>query len=71
MDFAYPLLATAGQTKGGMMKSPNYVAILAILNEILRRVSEALPQIEQATRELRNGLPNGAEIGNSVPSASP
>lgn len=45
------------------MKSPNYVAVLAILNEILRRVSESLPQIEQATRELRNELPSGAGIG--------
>jgi hypothetical protein len=34
------------------MKSPNYVAVLAILNAMLRRVSESLPQIEQATREL-------------------
>jgi hypothetical protein len=44
------------------MKSPNYAAVLAILNEMLRRVSEALPQIEQATRELSTDLPNGAEI---------
>jgi hypothetical protein len=34
------------------MKSPNYVAVLAILSAMLRRVSESLPQIEQATREL-------------------
>jgi hypothetical protein len=45
------------------MKSSNYVAVLGILNEMLRRISEALPQIEQATRELRNELPNGAAIG--------
>jgi hypothetical protein len=31
------------------MKSPNYVAVLALLNAMLRRVSESLPQIEQAT----------------------
>ena len=34
------------------MKSPNYVAVLAILNAILHRVSESLPLIDQATREL-------------------
>jgi len=34
------------------MKSPNYVAVLAILNAMLRRVSESLPQIQQASREL-------------------
>ena len=34
------------------MKSPNYVAVLAILNAMLRRVSESIPQIDQATREL-------------------
>ena len=45
------------------MKSPNYIAILTILNEMLRRVSELLPQIEQATRELRNELASGAAIG--------
>jgi hypothetical protein len=37
---------------GGKMKSPNYVAVLAILNAILHRVSESLPLIDQATREL-------------------
>lgn len=36
------------------MKSPNYVAVLAILNAILHRVSESLPLIDQATRELGN-----------------
>jgi hypothetical protein len=45
------------------MKSPNYAAVLTILNEMLRRVSEALPQIEQATRELRNDLTIDARIG--------
>ena len=34
------------------MESPNYVAVLAILNAILQRVSESLPVIDQATREL-------------------
>ncbi|HXV80025.1 MAG TPA: hypothetical protein VEG60_09115 [Candidatus Binatia bacterium] len=34
------------------MKSPNYVAVLALLNAMLRRVSESMPQIDQATREL-------------------
>jgi hypothetical protein len=34
------------------MKSPNYVAVLAILNAMLHRVSESLPLIDQATREL-------------------
>lgn len=32
------------------MKSPNYVAVLAILNAMLSRVSGSLAQIEQATR---------------------
>ncbi len=36
------------------MKSPNYVAVLAILSAMLRRVSESLPLIDQATRELGN-----------------
>jgi hypothetical protein len=34
------------------MKAANYVAVLAILNAILHRVSESLPLIDQATREL-------------------
>lgn len=37
------------------MKSTNYVAVLAILNAMLRRVSESLPQIQQASRGLRYG----------------
>jgi hypothetical protein len=41
--------------KGGKMKSPNYVAVLAILNALLHRVSETLPLIDQATRELGHG----------------
>jgi len=36
------------------MKSPNYAAVLAILNAMLHRVSESLPLIDQATRELGN-----------------
>lgn len=40
--------------KGGKMKSPNYVAVLAILNAILHRVSESMTLIDQATRELGN-----------------
>jgi hypothetical protein len=36
------------------MKSPNYVAVLAILNAILDRVSESMTVIDQATRELGN-----------------
>ena len=34
------------------MKSPNHVAVLAILNAMLRRLSQSIPQIDQATREL-------------------
>ena len=34
------------------MKSPDYIAVLAILNAMLRRLSESLPQIEKSTREL-------------------
>jgi len=34
------------------MTSPNYVAVLAILNAMLRRVSTSLPQIKDATRGL-------------------
>ena len=34
------------------MKSPNYAAVLAILNAMLHRVSESLPLIDRATREL-------------------
>ena len=37
------------------MKSPNYVAVLALLNAMLHRVSESMPQIDQATRELGHG----------------
>ena len=37
------------------MESPNFVAVLAILNAILHRVSESLPLIDEATRELGSG----------------
>ena len=36
------------------MKSANYVVVLAILNAMLHRVSESLPVIDEATRELGN-----------------
>jgi hypothetical protein len=47
----------------GKMKPANYIAVLTILNEMLRRVSESLPAIEQATRELRHELPADARVG--------
>lgn len=31
------------------MNAPNYVAVLAILNAMVRRVSAALPKIKEAT----------------------
>jgi hypothetical protein len=34
------------------MKAPKYVTVLTILNAMLRRISQSMPQIEQATREL-------------------
>ena len=34
------------------MKPLNYVAVLALLNAMLRRLAESLPQIDQATRGL-------------------
>jgi hypothetical protein len=52
-----------GQQTGGKMKSPDYIAVLAILNAMSRRVSESLPQIEKSTRELGNwGIP-GKDAG--------
>jgi len=41
-----------GNKQEGKMKSPDYIAVLAILNAMLRRVSDLLPQIEKSTREL-------------------
>ena len=34
------------------MKAPQYVTVLTILNAMLRQISQSMPQIEQATREL-------------------
>jgi hypothetical protein len=34
------------------MKATKYVTVLTILNAMLRRISQSMPQIEQATREL-------------------
>lgn len=46
------------------MKSPNYVAVLAILNAMLSRVSASLAQIEQATRGLSGDeIPADAGVG--------
>jgi hypothetical protein len=46
------------------MKSPNYVAVLALLNAMLRQVSESMSQIDQATRELGHGkIPAAAGAG--------
>jgi hypothetical protein len=47
------------------MKSLNYVAVLTILSAMLRRVSESLPQIEQATRNLEHG-----EIAANLPAGN-
>ena len=42
------------------VSSPNYIAVFAILNAILERVSNSLPQIKEATRMLPDdaALPN-------------
>lgn len=34
------------------MKAPQYVTVLTILNAMLRCISQSMPQIKQATREL-------------------
>ena len=47
----------AKNSKEEMMKSPNYVAVLAILNAMLRRVSSSLPELEEATRGLLHEFP--------------
>ena len=44
-------------SKEEIMKSPNYVAVLAILNAMLRRFSDSLPQLEHATRNLLHEFP--------------
>jgi hypothetical protein len=36
------------------MTAPKYVTVLTILNAMLRGISQSMPQIEQATRELEN-----------------
>lgn len=38
--------------KEDRVSSPNYIAVFAILNAILERVSNSLPQIKEATRML-------------------
>ena len=46
------------------MKPLNYVAVLALLNALLRRLSESLPQIDQATRGLGHSeIPATARAG--------
>jgi Glycine zipper len=45
------------------MKSQSHLAVLAILNAMLARVSSSLPQIEQATRGICQG---DASTGVSV-----
>jgi hypothetical protein len=35
------------------MKAPKYVTVLTILNAMLRRISQSMPQIEQASRQLK------------------
>ena len=48
---------------------PNYIAVFAILNAILERVSNSLPQIKEATRMLPNGsaiLTAGDEVAQST-----
>jgi hypothetical protein len=46
------------------MQSPNYIAVLAILNVMLRRVSESIPQIEKSTRELGQWTTSAKMPGN-------
>jgi hypothetical protein len=40
------------------MKSSNFVVILAILNAMLRRFADSLPELEQATRGLAHEFPS-------------
>jgi hypothetical protein len=44
------------------MKSPNYVAVLAILNAMLRHVTVSLPQLEEATRGLLHEFPSIPDV---------
>ncbi len=51
------------------VSSPNYIAVFGILNAILERVSNSLPQIKKATRTLPDdaGVVNtGDEVGQST-----
>ena len=34
------------------MKAPKYVTVLTLLNAMLRRIAQLMPEIEQATRGL-------------------
>jgi hypothetical protein len=46
------------------MKAPKYVTVLTILNAMLRHISQSMPQIEQASRELGgNGIAVNARGG--------
>ena len=51
------------------VSSPNYIAVFAILNAILERVSNSLPQIKEATRMPPNDsavLNTGNEVAQST-----
>jgi hypothetical protein len=46
------------------MNAPKYVTVLTILNAMLHRISQSMPQIEQATRELgSSGIAADARSG--------
>ena len=60
---------TPGNHKEDGVSSPNYIAVFAILNAILERVSNSLPQIKEATRMLPNDvavLNTGDEVAQST-----
>ncbi len=51
------------------VNSPNYIAVFGILNAILERVSNSLPQIKEATRMLPDAvavLSTGDEMAKST-----
>ncbi len=51
------------------VSSPNYIAVLAILNAMAERVSNSLPQIKEASRALPNAalvLNRGDEAGQPI-----
>ncbi len=55
--------------KQDRVSSPNYIAVFEILNQILERLSNSLPQIRQATRMLPDGatiLNTGDELGQCI-----